>query len=97
MQFQRFNGLASRPSLQLQQSKCILQYFDARHSIAGLEKFKKKLEQNGSDFLLLPVDEADNSMEDVAYELLYEGSVNKFRSVKGVSENRYELAKHLVH
>ncbi len=88
--------LRERPTLQLQQSKCILQYFDARHSIAGLEKFKKKLEQNGSDFLLLPVDEADNSMEDVAYELLYEGSVNKFRSVKGVTENRYELAKHLA-
>lgn len=88
--------LNERPTLQLQQSKCILQYFDARHSIAGLEKFKKKLEQNGSDFLLLPVDEADNSMEDVAYELLYEGSVNKFRSVKGVAENRYELAKHLA-
>ena len=88
--------LSSRPSLQLQQSKCILQYFDASHSIAGLEKFRKKLEQNGSDFLLLPVDEADNSMEDVAYELLYEGSVNKFRSVKGVAENRYELAKHLA-
>lgn len=88
--------LRERPTLQLQQSKCILQYFDARHSIAGLEKFKKKLEQNGSDFLLLPVDEADNSMEDVAYELLYEGSINKFRSVKGVAENRYELAKHLA-
>ena len=88
--------LRRRPSLLLQQSKCILQYFDARHSIAGLEKFKKKLEQNGSDFLLLPVDEADNSMEDVAYELLYEGSVNKFRSVKGVAENRFELAKHLA-
>lgn len=88
--------IRERPTLQLQQSKCILQYFDARHSIAGLEKFKKKLEKNGSDFLLLPVDEADNSMEDVAYELLYEGSVNKFRSVKGVAENRYELAKHLA-
>ncbi|WP_316852872.1 RNA-directed DNA polymerase [Ralstonia holmesii] len=88
--------LCSRPGLRLQQTKCILQYFDARHSIAGLEKFKKKLEENGSDFLLLPVDEADNSMEDVAYELLYEGSVNKFRSVKGVAENRYELAKHLA-
>lgn len=85
-----------RTGLRLQQSKCILQYFDASHSIAGLEKFKKKLEVNGSDFLLLPVDEADNSMEDVAYELLYEGSVNKFRSVKGVAENRYELAKHLA-
>ncbi|WAG81359.1 RNA-directed DNA polymerase [Metapseudomonas furukawaii] len=88
--------ICARPGLLLQQSKCILQYFDARHSIAGLEKFQKKLEQNGSDFLLLPVDEADNSMEDVAYELLYEGSTNKFRSVKGVSENRYELAKHLA-
>lgn len=85
-----------RSGLRLQQSKCILQYFDASHSIAGLEKFQKKLEENGSDFLLLPVDEADNSMEDVAYELLYEGSVNKFRSVKGVAENRYELAKHLA-
>jgi len=85
-----------RPGLLLQQKKCILQYFDAKHSIAGLEKFQKKLEENGSDFLLLPVDEADNSMEDVAYELLYEGSVNKFRSVKGVAENRYELAKHLA-
>lgn len=88
--------LRTRTGLRLQQQKCILQYFDASHSIAGLEKFQKKLEENGSDFLLLPVDEADNSMEDVAYELLYEGSVNKFRSVKGIAENRYELAKHLA-
>ncbi|MHB1678133.1 MAG: reverse transcriptase domain-containing protein [Sulfuriferula sp.] len=80
----------------LQQGKCILQYFDVKHSIAGLEKFQKKLEENGSDFLLMPVDEADSSLEDVAYELLYEGSVNKFRSVKGMAENRYELAKHLA-
>ncbi len=89
-------AIRARKGLQLQQSKCILQYFDARHSIAGLEKFQKKLEENGSDFMLLPVDEADNSMEEVAYELLYEGSVNKFRSVKGMAENRYELAKHLA-
>ena len=80
----------------LQKNKCILQYFDVKHSIAGLEKFQKKLEENGSDFLLLPVDEIENSLEDVAYELLYEGSINKFRSVKGMSENRYELAKHLA-
>lgn len=88
--------IAEPGGLFLQQGKCILQYFDAKHSIAGLEKFQKKLEENGSDFLLMPVDEADNSLEDVAYELLYEGSVNKFRSVKGMAENRYELAKHLA-
>lgn len=88
--------LSARAGLYLQQGKCILQYFDVKHSIAGLEKFQKKLEQNGSDFVLMPVDEADNSMEDVAYEILYEGSVNKFRSIKGMAENRYELAKHLA-
>jgi len=82
--------------LHLQQSKCILQYFDVRHSIAGLEKFQKKLEKNSSDFLLLPVDESDSSLEDVAYELMYDGSINKFRSVKGLAENRYELAKNLA-
>jgi hypothetical protein len=88
--------ILARPGLYLQQGKCILQYFDTKHSIAGLEKFQKKLEEQASDFLLMPVDEADNSMEDVAYELLYAGSVNKFRSVKGMAENRYELAKHLA-
>jgi hypothetical protein len=88
--------IADHAGLFLEQNKCILQYFDARHSIAGLEKFQKKLEENGSDFLLMPVDEADSSLEDIAYELLYEGSVNKFRSVKGIAENRYELAKHLA-
>ena len=82
--------------LHLQQSKCILQYFDVGHSIAGLEKFQKKLEENSSEFLLLPVDEMDSSLEDVAYELMYEGSVNKFRSVKGLAENRYELAKNIA-
>lgn len=82
--------------LYLQRGKCILQHFDARHSIAGLEKFQKKLEENSSSFLLMPIDEADTSLENVAYELLYDGSVNKFRSVQGMSENRYELAKYLA-
>lgn len=88
--------LTNRRGLYLQQSKCILQFFDTTHSSAGLTKFKKKLEESVSAFRLLPVEEADNSLEDVSYDLLYEGSTNKFRSVKGMSENRYELAKHLA-
>jgi len=87
--------ITSRPGLFLEKSKCILQHFDVGHSIAGLEKFQKKLEENGSDFLLMPVDEGESSLEDVAYDILYDGSVNKFRSIKGISENRYELSKHL--
>jgi hypothetical protein len=85
-----------RRGLFLQQAKCILQYFDVAHSIAGLQKFKKKIERNASSFALLPVEEADNSIEEVAYELIYEGSVNKFRSVRGMAENKFELSKHLA-
>ncbi|MHC1724970.1 MAG: RNA-directed DNA polymerase [Syntrophobacteraceae bacterium] len=88
--------LACTDNLCLQPGKCILQHFNAKHSIAGLDKFRKKLEENASGFLLLPVEGEDGPLEAVAYDLLYSGSVNKFRSVKGVAENRFELAKHLA-
>ncbi len=88
--------IACKDNLCLQQSKCILQHFDSEHSIAGLDKFKKKLEENASGFSLLPVEGEDGPLEEVAYDLLYSGSTNKFRSVKGVAENRFELAKHLA-
>lgn len=83
-------------NLYLRLDKCILQYFDASHSIAGLVKFKKQLEENASHFALLPIEERENSLEEVAYDLLYDGSVNKFRSVKGLAGNRHELAKYLA-
>ncbi|MEZ6139261.1 MAG: hypothetical protein R3B84_01700 [Zavarzinella sp.] len=85
-----------RPGLYLQQSKCILQYFDANYSTAGLDKFQKQIQENASDFALLPLDGDENPVEQVAYDLLYDGSANKFRSVKAVAENRWELSTHLV-
>jgi hypothetical protein len=88
--------LRSRPGLFLQRKKCVMQFFDAEHSTAGLEKFQKQIEENASDFALLPVDGDDSPVAQVAYDLLYEGSVNKFRSVKAVAENRWELAGHLA-
>jgi hypothetical protein len=88
--------LSSRPGLYLQKKKCVLQFFDAEHSTAGLDKFQKKIEGNASDFNLLPVDGDDSPVAQVAYDLLYDGSVNKFRSVKAVAENRWELAVHLA-
>lgn len=88
--------ITTNKGLFLQKEKCILQYFDAAGSIAGLEKFKKKLEENASNFSLLSAEETDSSLEDVAYDLLYDGSVNKFRSVKGLIENRFEVSKHLA-
>lgn len=88
--------LVCKPGLFLQKKKCTLQYFDAEHSTAGLEKFARQLEQNASDFALLPVEGEPSPVEQVAYDLLYDGSVNKLRSVKEIAENRLELAKHLA-
>ena len=88
--------LQSRPGLFLQKTKCVMQFFDAEHSTAGLDKFQKQIEENASDFALLPVDGDDSPVAQVAYDLLYDGSVNKFRSVKAVAENRWELAGHLA-
>lgn len=88
--------LCSKPGLFLQSKKCVLQYFDAEHSTAGLDKFQKKIEENASDFALLPVDGDDSPVAQVAYDLLYDGSVNKFRNVKAIAENRWELAGHIA-
>ncbi len=87
--------LTEKPGLFLQEQKCILQFFDADHSVAGLEKFQKEIEENASDFAMLPVEGDESPVEQVAYDLLYDGSVNKIRSVKEIAENRWELAKHL--
>ena len=88
--------LCARPGLFLQKKKCILQFFEAGHTIAGLEKFKKELQENASDFALLPVEGDDSPVEQVAYDLLYDGSANKLRSIKAIAENRWELAMHLA-
>jgi hypothetical protein len=88
--------LVVRPGLFLQKKKCILQYFDSEHSIAGLNKFKNEIEENASDFALLPLEGDESPVAQVAYDILYDGSVNKFRSIKAIAENRWELARHLA-
>ncbi|MFD1122544.1 RNA-directed DNA polymerase [Methylophilus flavus] len=88
--------LCLKPGLFLQRKKCIVQFFDSSHSIAGLEKFKKEIEENASDFAMLPVEGDDSPVEQVAYDLLYDGSSNKLRNVKEIAENRWDLAKHLT-
>ena len=88
--------LRDRPGLYLQRKKCILQFLDADHTIAGLDKFQRQIDENASDFALLPLEQDESPVAQVAYDLLYDGSVNKFRSVKALGENRWELARHLA-
>ena len=82
--------------LLVQEDKIILQHYDPSYSKAGLTKFKKDLEERSSAFRFLPAqDELDRELDNVAYDILYEGSPNKFRSFIGLKENETELSQYL--
>lgn len=82
-------------TLPIQRDKFILQFFDHKHSRAGLEVFKKELEERSSAFKFLPSDHIDKELDNFAYDILYDGSANKLRSIIGLAENETELAKYL--
>lgn len=82
-------------SLPVQKDKFILQYFDKDNSHAGLELFKHELDERSSAFKFLPTEHVNRELDKFAYDILYEGSANKFRSIVGLAENETELAKYL--
>lgn len=82
-------------SLPMQKEKLILQFFDKDHSRSGLEVFKQELDERSSAFKFLPSDHIDKELDRFAYDVLYDGSANKLRSVVGLAENETELAKYL--
>lgn len=82
-------------NLPIQHDKLILQFFDKSHSRAGLEVFKHELEERSSAFRFLPDDHMEKELDTFAYDILYEGSANKLRSVVGLAENEPELKKFL--
>lgn len=81
--------------LPVQKDKFILQYFDKENSHAGLELFKHELDERSSAFKFLPTEHVNRELDKFAYDILYEGSANKFRSIVGLAENETELAKYL--
>ncbi|RLT91614.1 MULTISPECIES: reverse transcriptase domain-containing protein [unclassified Ketobacter] len=82
-------------TLPLQKDKLILQFFDKEHSRAGLEVFKQELDERSSAFKFLPSDHIDKELDRFAYDVLYDGSANKLRSIVGLAENESELTKYL--
>ncbi len=82
-------------NLEVQSGKLIVQHYNHEHSYAGLKKFKKQIEDQTSEFRFLPEDDELVDLEECAFDVIYEGSINKFRSVIGISENSTELSKYL--
>jgi hypothetical protein len=87
--------ISSHSNLPLQKEKLILHYFDKEHSLAGLEVFKQELEERSSAFKFLPDEHFESEMDKSAYDILYDGSENKLRSIVGLAENETELARFL--
>ncbi len=82
--------------LPVQKDKLILHFFDKEHSTAGLKVFKKELEERSSAFRFLPDEHVSQELDKYAYDLMYNGSANKFRSIVGLVENETEFSKYLL-
>lgn len=83
------------PTLRIQTEKLIFQYFDAQHSHAGLKEFSREIAEKASEFRFLPVGDSLKGIDECAYDLIFQGSVNKLRSVVRLEENSTELSKYL--
>ena len=82
--------------LPVQRDKLILHLLDREHSQVGLEVLKQELEERSSAFRFLPGEDVDRDLDRFAYDIVYEGSRNKPRSVAGVVENETELVAYLT-
>lgn len=81
--------------LEIQKDKLIFHFYDHESSWAGLKEFKKDLALQASEFRFLPKDDLNKEISTEAYDIHYEGSVNKLRSIIGVRENVTKLSHHL--
>ncbi|WP_038921494.1 reverse transcriptase domain-containing protein [Dickeya dadantii] len=82
-------------SLPIQKDKLIFHFFDKNHSLAGLRVFKQEIENRSSAFRFLPDEHIESDLDKFAYDVLLNGSANKFRSVMGLAENETELSKYI--
>lgn len=76
--------------LKIQSEKLKLFYFSPDWPHAMLNKFQKALEENSSAFWFLPdEEEMKDSLDDEAYDMHYEDTINKFRSISDIKASKY--------
>jgi len=82
--------------LPVQEEKIIIHLLDKGHSRAVLEVFKEQLKERSSAFRFLPSEDIEGELDRFAYDILYDGSRNKLRSITGVREDSTELSSYLA-
>lgn len=82
---------------EIQLGKVIMEFFNCNESRAAVNKFKKQLEKNRSEFRYLPWEEEINlEFDDEAFRLEISDSVNKIRNIQGISEDKYGASTYLA-
>jgi hypothetical protein len=85
------------PGAYFQPKKTLLYYFDSKESTAVIDKLKQDLEERASEFRDFPEDsEGEESFDEQAYYLIFDGSEGKIRTLKDYKENRYGLSVFLA-
>ena len=80
-----------------QGEKTLMYYFDNEESTAVIDKLKQELEERSSEFRDFPEDgKGDNSFDEQAYHLVFDGTEGKIRTLKDYKENRYGLSVFLA-
>lgn len=84
-------------NLRIQSEKVVLEHFDHRGSHAAIDIFMRNLSKNRSEYRFLPDEESIAAeFDNEAYQLLYDGSINKFRSMQDFKKDKYGAAKYLA-
>lgn len=81
--------------LMIQQAKIVAHYYQFDHSWAGLKEFKEEIKNRSSEFRFLPTEDDYKDLADEAYDLHYDGSIYKFRSLIGITENQNKLKQYI--
>lgn len=93
----RIFKLAGYDSLYCQSSKSLVYYFEHTESDLVIDKLKKELNERTSEFRDFPEEgEDDDTFEESAYHLLYDGTEGKIKTLKDYKENRYGLTIYLA-
>lgn len=95
--YERYNETFNYENLEIQSNKIVLHYLAHKESKAIINIFKRKLDNQRSEFRFLPdEDEISEKFDEEAFELKYNDSINKFRSISDFSENKYGASKFLA-
>ena len=88
--------LRTHPNLRINNKKIKLFYFSSNHSLAILDNFQKTLDEDSSAFWFLPEDDENETLSSKGFDIIYEDTINKFREISGVKNNKYGVSVFLT-